>query len=46
MSRKRNDKRNQSRFPAEFMFQLTKEEFDNLVLQFATSSSGKTRQPE
>jgi ORF6N domain len=33
-------KRNQDRFPAEFMFQLTKEEFDNLMLQFATSSPG------
>ena len=33
-------KRNRGRFPAEFMFQLTKKEFGNLMLQFATSSSG------
>jgi ORF6N domain len=33
-------RRNLDRFPEDFMFQLTKEEFDNLKLQFATSSSG------
>ena len=33
-------RRNPDRFPADFMFQLTQEEFDNLRLQFATSSSG------
>jgi len=33
-------KRNIERFPDDFMFQLTKEEFDNLKSQFATSSSG------
>jgi len=33
-------KRNIERFPADFMFQLNKEEFDNLKSQFATSSSG------
>jgi len=33
-------KRNIERFPADFMFQLTKDEFDNLKSQFATSSSG------
>ncbi len=33
-------KRNRQRFPADFMFQLTAEEFDNLKSQFATSSSG------
>jgi hypothetical protein len=33
-------KRNRGRFPDDFMFQLTKEEFDNLKSQFATSSSG------
>jgi len=33
-------KRNIDRFPADFMFQLTKEEFTNLKSQFATSSSG------
>ena len=31
-------KRNIDRFPPEFMFQLTEEEFDNLRSQFATSS--------
>ncbi len=31
-------KRNIDRFPADFMFQLTKEEFDNLRLHFGTSS--------
>jgi len=33
-------RRNASRFPEDFMFQLTQEEFENLRLQFATSSSG------
>jgi len=33
-------KRNEERFPADFMFQLDKEEFDNLKSHFATSSSG------
>lgn len=32
-------RRNQSRFPADFAFQLTKGEFDNLKSQIATSSS-------
>lgn len=32
--------RNKARFPDDFMFQLTDEEFANLRLQFATSSSG------
>jgi hypothetical protein len=32
-------KRNIGRFPADFMFQLTREEFDILRSQFATSSS-------
>ena len=31
-------KRNMGRFPSHFMFQLSKEEFDNLRLQFGTSS--------
>ena len=31
-------KRNMDRFPEDFMFQLTKEEFDNLKFQFATTS--------
>ena len=30
--------RNKKRFPPEFMFQLTSEEFENLRLQIATSS--------
>jgi hypothetical protein len=33
-------RRNLDRFPEDFMFQLTKEEFENLRLQFASSSSG------
>ncbi len=33
-------KRNISRFPSDFMFQLSTEEADNLRSQFATSSSG------
>jgi len=36
-------KRNIKRFPEEFMFQLTKEEFDNLMFQFGTSNRGGTR---
>lgn len=36
-------KRNMKRFPEDFMFQLTKEEFQNLKSQFATSSWGGTR---
>ena len=31
--------RNRDRFPKDFMFQLTKREFSNLMLQIATSSS-------
>ena len=34
----RNVKRNMERFPPHFMFQLTKEEFDDLKLHFATAS--------
>lgn len=33
-------KRNINRFPEDFMFQLTKDEFDNLRFQFETSSAG------
>ncbi|MCI0748715.1 MAG: ORF6N domain-containing protein [Verrucomicrobia subdivision 3 bacterium] len=33
-------RRNAERFPADFMFQLTREEFDNLRYQFGTSSFG------
>ncbi len=36
-------KRNIKRFPGDFMFRLTKEEFDNLIFQFGTSSWGGTR---
>jgi len=33
-------RRNIHKFPEDFMFQLTKEEFENLKSQIATSSSG------
>ncbi|MBP6074525.1 MAG: ORF6N domain-containing protein [Flavobacterium sp.] len=36
-------RRNIDRFPDDFMFELTKEEFDNLRSQFVTSSYGGTR---
>ena len=36
-------KRNMKRFPKDFMFQLTREECDNLMSQFVTSSWGGTR---
>ncbi len=36
-------KRNIDRFPEDFMFQLTKEEFENLKSQIATSSWGGRR---
>jgi hypothetical protein len=36
-------KRNINRFPIDFMFQLSKEEFENLISQNATSSWGGTR---
>jgi phage regulator Rha-like protein len=38
-------KRNIGRFPIDFMFQLTKIEFDNLRSQFVTSSWGGKRYP-
>jgi hypothetical protein len=38
-------KRNIERFPADFMFQLNPEEFDNLRSQFVTSSWGGRRYP-
>ncbi len=38
-------KRNRQRFPMDFAFQLTSEEFDNLRSQFATSSWGGRRYP-
>jgi hypothetical protein len=34
-------KRNRSRFPADFMFQLTTEEIQSLRSQIATSKSGR-----
>lgn len=34
--------RNKNRFPYEFMFQLTEEEYENLRSHFATSSEGNT----
>lgn len=36
-------KRNIERFPSDFMFQLSKKEFDNLMSQIVTSSWGGTR---
>ena len=35
--------RNIKRFPDDFMFRLTKQEFDNLIFQIGTSSWGGTR---
>ena len=35
--------RNLDRFPKDFMFQLTEEEFANLIFHFGTSSWGGTR---
>lgn len=35
--------RNLDRFPTDFMFQLTREDFANLMFQFGTSSWGGTR---
>jgi flagellar capping protein FliD len=40
---KRAVKRNIDRFPDDFMFELTKDEFENLRCQFGTSSWGGTR---
>ena len=37
--------RNIARFPGDFMFQLTKEEFDNLLFQIGRSSWGGRRTP-
>ena len=39
-------KRNRSRFPHDFMFQLTDEEFDNLKSQIVTSSWGGIRRAQ
>ena len=40
---KRQVRRNELRFPEDFMFELTKEVFDNLRSQIVTSSYGGTR---
>ena len=40
---KRAVRRNLTRFPKDFMFELSKEEFDNLRSHFGTSSWGGTR---
>ena len=40
---KRQVRRNRERFPEDFMFELTKEEFDNLRSQFGTSNWGGNR---
>ena len=40
---KRQVKRNRERFPKDFMFELTKKEFENLRSQIGTSSWGGTR---
>lgn len=37
-------KRNLKRFPEDFMFQLIKQEYDNLIFHFGISSWGGTRQ--
>ena len=42
---KRAVRRNISRFPEDFMFELSQEEFDNLRSHFGTSSWGGTRYP-
>jgi len=36
-------KRNQNRFPSDFMFQLTKDEFKSLIFHFGTSKQGGNR---
>ena len=40
---KQSVRRNIERFPEDFIFELTKDEFDNLRSQFVTSSYGGTR---
>lgn len=42
---KRAVRRHKDRFPNDFMFELSKEEFDNLRYQFGTSSWGGRRYP-
>jgi hypothetical protein len=38
-------KRNMRRFPHDFMFQLTKEEYENLIIHFGVSGWGGPRKP-
>lgn len=38
-------KRNIARFPDDFMFEVSKEELDNLISQIVTSSYAKTNKP-
>lgn len=40
---KRSVRQNLNRFPADFMFELTKEEFESLRCNFSTSKKGGTR---
>jgi hypothetical protein len=40
---KRQVRRNSERFPDDFMFELTKDEFENLRSQYVTSSWGGSR---
>ena len=40
---KRQIRRNPERFPDDFMFELSKKEFNNLRSQFVTSSLGRIR---
>jgi hypothetical protein len=42
---KRQVRRNESRFPEDFMFELTSEEFQDLRSQFGSSKHGGTRYP-
>lgn len=42
---KESVRRNLKRFPSDFMFELTKEEFENLRSQIASSSWGGSRYP-
>ncbi len=39
-------KRNLDRFPGDFMFQLTKEEWESLRLQFASLEIGRGKYPK
>jgi len=39
-------RRNKERFPEDFMFQLSREEFENWKSQFATSNDGENMSPQ